>query len=161
MTPVFQDEVMLAGWSESHNGGAKVTFWLSDPSALESFRAMTVAKGKTAGQRLACVLVEIGDDENPVESAIKESSTTEKPKGGVLARLAGQWCNTQAFWDFLLREHEYTVGNEPDAAKTLYELCGIASRAELDHNPSAADKFHKLIRVPFMEYQRALERMAA
>ena len=161
MIPVFQDEVMLAGWSESHNGGAKVTFWLSDPSALESFRAMTVAKGKTAGQRLACVLVEIGDDEKPVEPAIKESLTTEKPKGGALARLAGQWCNTPVFWDFLVWKYEYTVSNEPDAARTVYELCDIKSRAELDHNEPSADRFNKLIRVPFMEYQREPGRMAA
>jgi hypothetical protein len=69
LTPVFHGEVMLAGWSESHNGGAKVTFWLSDPSELDAFRAMTVAKGKTAGQRLGCALVEIGDDDKPVQPA--------------------------------------------------------------------------------------------
>ncbi|WYX08203.1 hypothetical protein WJ978_19770 [Achromobacter xylosoxidans] len=64
----FQGEVMLAGWSQTHNGGAKVTFWLQDDTDLEAFKAMTVAKGKTAGQRLALVAVEIGDDEQPVVS---------------------------------------------------------------------------------------------
>ena len=162
MTPVFQDEVMLAGWSESHNGGAKVTFWLSDPSALDAFRAMTVAKGKTAGQRLACVLVEIGDDEKPVNADVgipiaqeNQQLAAEKPKGGPLAKLAGMWCEMPLFWDFLLWKHEYTVSNEPDAAKTVYELCGITSRAELDHNEQAAQKFKSLIRGPFQKYMLA------
>src|SRR5690554_2878297 len=88
--PTFQGEVMLAGWSETHNGGAKVTFWLQDADDLAAFKAMTVAKGKTAGQRLALVAVEIGDDEQPVQRH-------EKPKGGELARLAGQLCQSAQF----------------------------------------------------------------
>jgi hypothetical protein len=67
ITPTFSGEFQLAGWSESHNGGCKVTFWLADPSELDAFRAMTVRKGQQAGHRLAAVLVEIGDDEQPVQ----------------------------------------------------------------------------------------------
>ena len=63
LDPAFQGELWLLGWRESHSGGATVTFQLSDPSELDAFRRMTVSKGKVAGQRLACVLVEIQDDE--------------------------------------------------------------------------------------------------
>lgn len=68
LKPVFQSEVMLAGWKETHNGGATVTFWLPDTEDLEVFRGMTVRKSNTAGQRLACVLVEIPDNEIPLAS---------------------------------------------------------------------------------------------
>ena len=82
ITPMFHSEVQLAGWSESHNGGCKVTFWLAQPSDLDAFRAMTVRKGNTAGQRLACALVEIGDDEQPVQAP-----AAMQQKGGALAQL--------------------------------------------------------------------------
>ena len=45
IAPLFSDEVQLAGWSDSHTSGAKVTFWLSDPSQLDAFRGMTERKG--------------------------------------------------------------------------------------------------------------------
>ena len=59
----FQGELMLAGWKDTHNGGATVTFWLPDPAELEVFRGMTAKKGNVAGQRFMAVLAEIGDDE--------------------------------------------------------------------------------------------------
>lgn len=78
---------MLAGWKESHNSGATVTFWLADPASLDAFRGLTARKGNTAGQRLAMVLVEISDQETPVPQP-------EKPKEpiGELCRLAVMWC---------------------------------------------------------------------
>lgn len=63
----FQGEVQLAGWKETHSSGVTVTFWLPDTADLDAFRALTVRKGNQAGHRFACVLVEIGDDEQPVQ----------------------------------------------------------------------------------------------
>lgn len=144
MTPVFQDEVQLAGWSETHNGGAKVTFWLSDSSALEAFRRMTVAKGKIAGQRLACVLVEIGDDEQPVESPVEVPVKQPGEKLTGLALLAVQWCQDSVFINWLQVENEY------QAKLAVCEICGITSRKELNTNKGAAILFDQNIRGPFM-----------
>lgn len=73
ITPTFHGEMQLAGWSESHNSGCKVTFWLQSSEDLEAFRALTVRKGNTAGQRFMAALVEVGDDEQPVrQTAIKD-----------------------------------------------------------------------------------------
>lgn len=140
--PTFQGEVMLAGWSETHNGGAKVTFWLQDADDLAAFKAMTVAKGKTAGQRLALVAVEIGDDEQPVQRH-------EKPKGGELARLAGQLCQSAQFQEWCEAE------NAEAAAEWVREVCGIDSRSELDHDDEAANRFHELVRKPFVAWRGA------
>ena len=139
----FQGEVMLAGWSQTHNGGAKVTFWLSDEHDLAAFKAMTVAKGKTAGQRLAIVAVEIGDDEQPKEqpgTAVAPSAV----KGGDLARLAGQLCQNPEF----LRFHNFET--EAEAAAHIRFACQITSRAELDSIPEAARIFHESFRKPFL-----------
>lgn len=77
LNPTFSGEVQLAGWRETHKSGAVVSFFLSDPEDLEKFRGLTVAKGKTAGQRFACVLVEIGDDELPVATCAPPIPDTE------------------------------------------------------------------------------------
>lgn len=148
--PTFSGEIMLLGWRESHSGGATVTFQLSDPDDLEPFRRMTVAKGKTAGQRLACVLVEIGDDEQPapiIETEIKE----DKPKGGELAKLAGIWCNDPRFWDWV-SDNFQEVNNTHEAAEWIRKRCDVTSRAELDSDKFARVIFHTVIREPFSAY---------
>jgi len=58
----IQAEVMLLAWSESHTGGCKVTFQLPTPEDLEPFKALTVAKGKTAGQLFMMVLAPVQDE---------------------------------------------------------------------------------------------------
>lgn len=141
MIPTFQGEVMLAGWSETHNGGAKVTFWLSDPDELAAFKQMTVAKGKTAGQRLACVLVEIGDDEQP-----KQPPDQEERKGGPLAKLAGMWCQSKDFQEWCGQE------SAAGARAFILDTCGIDSRADLDHNQASATRFHEEIRIQYADW---------
>lgn len=137
----FQGEVMLAGWSQTHNGGAKVTFWLQDDTDLEAFKAMTVAKGKTAGQRLAVVAVEIGDDEQP-------KPQPGQPKGGELAKLAGMFCQSVHFWEFCRAD------DADEARDWILRVCGVQSRRELDHNPTAAKIFHDRVRKPYLESRK-------
>ncbi|WP_033472896.1 hypothetical protein [Bordetella bronchiseptica] len=154
----FQGEVMLAGWSQTHNGGAKVTFWLQDDTDLEAFKAMTVAKGKTAGQRLALVAVEIGDDEEPVSPQSQSTPTpAEKLKGGDLARLAGQLCVNPEFQRFAAHMQSgpnYLASSDQfTATNWLREMCGVDSRADLDHDIEAAARFHERVRKPFLEWK--------
>lgn len=153
MKPTFQGEVMLLGWSESHNGGAKVTFQLADPSDLEPFKAMTVAKGKTAGQRLACVLVEIGEDEQPVPQQDQSADL----KGGPLAKLAGMWCNEPTFWKWINEQTKWNAYGAEDAAAYVRGVCGVESRAQLDSDCGAAHAFHSMIREPYRVYLAAME----
>jgi len=44
---------------------------------------------------------------------------------------------------------------EPMAKAFILHLCGIESRNELDTNPDAAERFHQLIRAPFLEWKEA------
>ncbi len=132
---------MLAGWSETHTGGAKVTFWLPDAEALDVFRSMTVRKGHTAGQRFMAVLVEIGDDEQPV------AREPEQPKGGALAKSAGILCDTEAFQRFA--QERYPVGDGVPSAQVaaafVRDFCHVDSRRELDHSPTARRLFAQLM----------------
>jgi hypothetical protein len=154
ITPSFQGEMQLAGWSETHTGGCKVTFWLSDPADLDAFRTLTVRKGNQAGHRFMAVLVEIGEDEQPVQQqpAAAQESEPEKLKGGPLAKLAGQWCSSPDFWEWL-RFRGVRCDNEEDATRVVRNTCGVTSRAELDHYEEAASVFKQRIRGPFMDWQ--------
>jgi len=71
----------------------------------------------------------------------------EKPRGGELARLAGQLCQNPEFLEFI------GVGSEAVAADHIRDVCGITSRSELDHNQVGANQFHELIRKPFLAWK--------
>jgi len=169
-------EAMLLNWSETANGGAKIVLQLADPDDLEPFRRMTLAKGKRAGQRLGCAFVEIGDDEKPVERRIfadgssefarrasegMEKATAPLRRGaGPLAQLAGRWCAHKQFQTWVsisfpsicnrLDSLGGVAGSADDyTAAVVRQVCGVASRAELDTDPNAGRSFHKLIREPY------------
>lgn len=146
MIPTFSGEIQLAGWSESHTGGCKVTFWLQSTEDLEPFRALTVRKGNTAGHRFMAALVEIGDDEQPVQPTVKESLTHEKPKGGPLSIEAASMCRHPEFLSM------GKFSSEKEAAKSMCEFLGINSRAEIDHDAVVRDDFIEYYRVPFMKH---------
>lgn len=155
MEPTFQGETQFLAWGDGPSG-PWVKLLLPESDDLAPFRGMTSAKKGMAGQRLACVLVEIGDDEQPV--------LPEPLKGGALAKLAGQFCGERTFQDWLAtiyteQVEKYsanTIDDEAIAAKVVRELCGVKSRAELDHNAEAARKFQEFIRKPYMKAAKDL-----
>lgn len=152
ITPTFQGEMQLAGWNQTHNGGSKVTFWLPDDSDLEPFKGLTAKKGNTAGHRFMVVLVEIGEGELPVNPTVNESLTVEKIKGGSLAKWAGILCNDQMFWKWLTLDTlhlGFEITNNAQARMRVIEICGIMSRAELDHDNEAAKTFREEIMAKF------------
>lgn len=150
LVPTFHGEVQLAGWSDTHNGGAKIVLWLSDPSELEAFRALTLRKGNTAGQRFMVAMVEIGDDELPVQPPAEPA----RPAGGPVAKIAGQLCADPDFLRFL-QSRGSRAANAYDAAEVVRRKCGVESRAELDHNAQAARTFHDIFRRPFIAWQES------
>lgn len=138
MKQIYNDELFLLGWSETHNGGAKITFLLPDPSLLEPFKLMTVGKGKTAGQRLACVMVEIDESEQP---AIDQPAQPEEKK----ARLHSIWLAMRLkeaeFRAFLQIHYEVPINNEAEADKFIKEFLGIQSKTEIDDVPKVYHRF--------------------
>ncbi len=165
--PTFAGEMQLAGWSETHTGGCKVTFWLQSSEDLDAFRALTVRKGNTAGHRFMAALVEIGDDEAPVvDHPVPDTPVADHEpapviqKGGERAKLCGIWCNTPDFQDWMRRHypaawrllHPDAVQAQERAAIVLRHALDITSRSELDHDQNAAERFETLIRRPYMAH---------
>lgn len=89
-----------------------------------------------------------------VSSNTLASPAPEKPKGRDLARLAGMWCDSRKFRDWACEEFGFHDLSPQECAELIRSECEVDSRAELDHNPEAAEKFHRYFRVPFAEWQR-------
>jgi hypothetical protein len=144
VTPTFTGEVQMRRYSDTSSQGVQVTFALHDREALEPL----VQK---AGKRFMAVLVEIGDDEQPVQPA------AERAKVGPLCREAVGYCQMPDFQQWLPLHTQSTNGdhfNEQGCRDFILGACGIASRKELDASDEAAGRFVRLIRLPFMRYMK-------
>jgi len=144
LKPAFEGELWLLGWRETHSGGATVTFQLSDPSELDAFRRMTVSKGKVAGQRLACVLVEIQDDETasrptPCHHEEVRGILADAPAPNELARkmhVDGYFRNPH-LWDRFEEMELYT--QEEHKAWIMAQPCHLTVVHKGRHGPCSGD----------------------
>lgn len=134
----FNGEVQLMGYGESDSSGAWIKLQIL-PEDLESFRGL---KGTTFDITLA-------NPDQPVGTPAKEP-TPGKPKGGALSKEAGKICHVLEFQQYcadqLTSVSPTTFEPSHDiAANYIRSFCGIESRAELDHNATAAKKFRNLM----------------
>lgn len=84
------------------------------------------------------------------------SAATGNLKGGELAKLAGRWSNEQSFWDWVSFIQENPCSGEKGAAAFIYAVCGITSRAHLDHDAAARARFDQHIRKPYAKYRASV-----
>ena len=84
------------------------------------------------GARYGCALVRIQDDESPTPY----SNRVQK---------AGMLCRERSFQVFLHDRKLATSKDEDSAANAVCTYCLIDSRAELNGNPEAQERFDKLI----------------
>lgn len=83
----------------------------------------------------------------PIALARINPDAKSERKGSKLAQRAGILCAEGAFQKFLterIGKPYFNVTNAEEAADYVRVKCDINSRAELDHNPEAADKFRAL-----------------
>lgn len=167
-TPTFAGEVQFRRYSDTSTQGTQIVLALSDREALQSFIGLE-------GKRFMAVLVQIGDDEKPVDPRNSrdvpnagKSHIQREPLGDLCWR-AVQWCREQEFADFISQAYYHAFpGGEPctpvvpnDGSQEVFakfavqRLCGIESRKELDTNPEAARKFNQLIRGPYQKHLMA------
>jgi hypothetical protein len=74
-----------------------------------------------------------------------------------LCIMACVFCRDPAFlrWLGTLGPTDGYVFREASAKAFILTLCEIESRNDLDTNPDAADRFHRLIRAPFLTWKEA------
>lgn len=143
--PMFKGEFQFRRYSDTSTQGQQVVFAVADREALEAFI------GKE-GKRFAAVLVEIGDDELPVQQP-------EKPNVGPLCREAVELCKLSEFQEWV--EERSPVFGIVFAKDEILRICNVNSRKDLDTNSVAADLFVKKIRLPFMRYMASRGRATA
>lgn len=86
------------------------------------------------------------------EEAVKHAHEPIGPR----CKLAVMWCKDPQFQDWMVINH--LVGPDPDgAAEGVRNLCGVASRRELDTDADAGAVFDELIRQPYASHLRSLE----
>jgi hypothetical protein len=80
-------------------------------------------------------------------AALKPSAASaeepERPKGGPMAKDAAIICGTAEFQRFAA--HRGWERSEQGAAHLVHEVCGVDSRAYLDHDKAAAKQFARLM----------------
>lgn len=138
----FQGEIMLLQWAESSTRGRTVTFLLDEQTEQHPFREFAIKSGKRAGQRFMAVLVEIDENDQPVQQQMK------------LSQQAFLLCNDPEFWEWANERTFDTVDNADAARFWMLGLLGITSRSQIDADPEVADKFKRLVLTPFNTYRK-------
>lgn len=182
--PTRELEFWLLGWSESHSGGCKVTFQISEDD-MSYFKAATIRKGKHAGQRYAAVLVQLNDDETPDHASVVTKPTGPSPSlpasvamsqsagpthkshfPGGFCGLAVQWCSDEDFQTWLCENFEDEFDRA--AKKCNPKLKSFASDVAAEvikevcnvasrtdlDTGVAGEVFNTKIRAPYMAYMQ-------
>ena len=146
-TPTFAGEVQFRRYSDTSTQGTQIVLALPDREALQSFIGLE-------GKRFMAVLVQIGDDEQPVANTPKSGDLKLREPLGDLCWRAVQWCKEPDFWDFLTRTymHNAVIDGEDDAATAVKSICSVDSRKDLDTMPHARALFNSMIRAPYQKH---------
>lgn len=92
------------------------------------------------GTRYQAVLVEVGDDETPVEQPKKSMDWRDVQP----AAQAGIRCNEQRFRDYLAVEYGEETNTPEEAASALRRISKVNSRAEFSTNQKARMFWHQM-----------------
>jgi hypothetical protein len=160
---VYQDDVMLAGWGESHDKGQWVRFWLDEEADRHPFAGLSRRQTQELGQFLMVVLVAIDDEGKPVDLDMEDKliAIATHPKRRSLAQDAHLIIYGVQFQQWLREKNPHTAHQErrwdgEDAKRWVKRFLGIESLSDLDRNAYAAQRFHKEIRIPFSQWNRDL-----
>ena len=88
--------------------------------------------GAAMGTRYQCALVEIDDNETPVDDPEKQKWRDLGP-----VKQAAMRCRDPVFWAFLEEEKHVPAQSMEDAADSVRKLCDVPSRADLAINTAA------------------------
>lgn len=142
----FQGDVMLLGWADTNSRGRTVTFQLGVDGESHPFAYSRTKQGKNSGQRYAMVLVEIGDDDTPVQKTPSQ--------------MAFLLCRDPYFQHYLNERSFVTVNSEETARQCICEGCGVSSRSQLDKDPAARSAWLTQFFNPFTAHQAAMQQKA-
>lgn len=149
IVPLYSGEAQFRRYSDTSTQGQQVVFALPGRDELQAFI------GKE-GKRFMMVVVEIGDDEQPVKPIAQPK---EREHLGDNCWWAVMRCKEPEFWRFL--NHEFpsadTVTSEVEAAELIRYLCAAETRKDLDDD-KVRPTFFRLIKGPYQKWLMARDR---
>lgn len=94
----------------------------------------------------------------PEKAQLKSAKPAQDPKGGAKSQWLGARCREPLFQQFILECG--LIGHidsnkqlaETNVVKAVHAVCGVKSRAEIDHNEIAGQAFTKKIMHPYAEF---------
>lgn len=134
ITPTFSGEVQFRRYSDTSTQGQQIVLAVADREALAPFI------GKE-GKRFMAVLVEIGDDEQPVQPV--------RSPVGPLCIEARKLCEHPSFQEWASAYFGLPASRE-GAKLFILDACEITSRKELDTDARAGKWFVDRVRIPFL-----------
>lgn len=145
------------------DGTLRISFDIEPKDAQDAFKLFAAPGTPAAIAALAVGYMSKNDgdiDTSPERVQKTAESVHDKPKGGPLSKLAAMWCGDPEFWAWIngmegMEESTWEITTSDDASSWVRSMCEITSRAELDHDGIAAEKFHRLIRGPYSKYLQA------
>lgn len=140
----WSGDVMFLGWSASHTGGVKLRFQLSEESDLKFLMELSRGTDASMGMR------ELDDDGQMVDEERKEKIESER--GGPLSKRAAQLGRDPAFRHWISERIAPGLPSitEETCASYIRTICQVPSRAKLDHDTKAAERFHNQILTPYI-----------
>ena len=129
------------------DGTLRISFDIEPMHALDAF-----ALFRAPGTPAAIAALQVG------YAAVTDTPQEPTPKIGPLCMLAVKWCREPEFWtwlDSIAKDALHrSMRSEAGAASCVKRMCTVSSRKDLDTDP-AAERFHRLIRGPFIKYMQA------
>lgn len=116
-------EVKKDGLTQRQSGDWQIRFTVA---AIDMDQKLSSAP---MGTRYQCVLVEVNDDESPVDHKAQDR---DKWRDLGPTKQAGIRCTDPVFWAWLEEEKHFSVNNSEQAAEVVRDICGIASRRDLE-----------------------------
>lgn len=161
----YYGEVRVTRSSYTSKNGPTLTLALHDIDELNKVQGMD-------GKRYMLALVEIGDDEQPVQKPVQA--------GGYAAKWLAIRCREAAFqswlrpvydrllggdgtgWGDVTPEHDFGGSVEKWAKHAVLVLCDCQeSRSEIDHDTRKKALFDSKIRLPYMKWAAISGRASA
>jgi len=143
---VYASGVMLKGWTDS-NSGQTVTFWLAHEAGGDH-----PLVGFLEGHPFAVALIELQDDDTPVDQVSRErAESVPQKRERKLSNYVAMMVKSPQFLEYI-RTMDPTLTTATQADLAMKVLAGITSKTELDTDPEAASRFHERVRRPYANW---------
>lgn len=123
-------EIKKDGLTQRQSGDWQIRFSIA---AAEMDQRLSSAP---MGTRFKCVLVEIGAD----EPADQKPDVRDKWRDLGPTKQAAIRCGDPVFWAWLEEERLFSVRNAEEAAEAVRDICGVASRADLQRPANSMER---------------------